>query len=97
MDLVDFIRYVGALFVTLALLGGLALTLRRFGPSLGLGAMARPGARGPRRLEIAEVLPLDPRRRLVLVREGDREHLLLLGAGGETVVESRPAPAARDA
>jgi flagellar protein FliO/FliZ len=34
-----------------------------------------------------EVLPLDPRRRLVLIRHDDNEHLLLLGADGNRVIE----------
>jgi hypothetical protein len=41
-----------------------------------------------RRLKIVEFMPIDHRRRLVLVRRDDREHLLLLGPQGETVVET---------
>ncbi|MGD2133744.1 MAG: flagellar biosynthetic protein FliO [Maricaulaceae bacterium] len=89
MDPLDFARYVGALFVTLALLGVFLVGLRRFGPMLGLARANRRG--GPRRLAVEEALMLDARRRLVLVRADGREHLLLLGASGETVVESRPA------
>ena len=44
---------------------------------------AKPGA-GRRRLIIQEVLPLDPKRRLVLVRCDDRD--LLLVTGGATDV-----------
>ena len=40
-------------------------------------------------------MPIDNRRRLVLVRRDDREHLLLLGPQGETVVETN-IPAAGD-
>ena len=36
-----------------------------------------------RRLAVREVLPLDPKRRLVLVRCDDRELLLLTGGAGE--------------
>ncbi|MBX6373456.1 MAG: flagellar biosynthetic protein FliO, partial [Acetobacteraceae bacterium] len=55
----------------------------------GCGAGAGPpgaGAAGPRpgrRLALVEVLALDPRRRLVLVRCDGREALLLTGGGGQ--------------
>ncbi len=90
MDLIDFGRYVGALLVTLALLGIFLAALKRFGPTLGLERLTRAQA-GARRLAVVESLVIAPRRRLVLVRADGREHLLLLGATGETVVESRAA------
>jgi flagellar protein FliO/FliZ len=53
----------------------------------------KPGGR----LKVVEVTAIDTRRRLVLVRRDGVEHLLLLGANGETVVETKivppPAPA----
>ncbi len=59
----------------------------------------RSGLAGPaparasrRRLKIVEFLPVDHKRRLVLVRRDDREHLLLLGHDGETVVETGILP-----
>ena len=48
-----------------------------------------------RRLKIVEYLPLDARRRLVLVRRDQKEFLLVLGPQGETVVESN-IPAQQD-
>jgi flagellar protein FliO/FliZ len=45
-----------------------------------LGA-AKPG--GGRRLAVQEVLPLDPKRRLVLVRCDGRDLLLVTGGAGE--------------
>jgi flagellar protein FliO/FliZ len=59
---------------------------------LGLtGQSMLPGAK--RRLKIVEYLPLDARRRLVLIRRDQKEFLLVLGPTGETVVESNiPAP-----
>jgi flagellar protein FliO/FliZ len=65
----------------------LMLTLAWFLKRIGMGGTITPlGAK--RRLKIVEFLPLDHRRRLVLVRRDDREHLLVLGPDGETVVES---------
>jgi flagellar protein FliO/FliZ len=54
---------------------------------LWLGARAIRG-RGPagRRLSIAEVIALDARRRLVLVRCDGREVLLLTGGGQDAVL-----------
>ena len=53
----------------------------------GLGGPAMQKA-DKRRLRVVEFLPIDHKRRLVLVRRDDREHLLILGAESETVVET---------
>ena len=50
---------------------------------------ARTGAR--RRLAVQEVLPLDPKRRLVLVRCDGRDLLLLTGGAGEVSLGWLPA------
>lgn len=88
MDLVDFGRYAGGLLVTLGLLAGLAWAAKR----LDLFAQFR-GERAGRSLSVVETLPLDARRRLALVRWGGREHLVLLGAGSDLLLESRDAGA----
>lgn len=41
-----------------------------------------------RRLQVVEVTALDPRRKLILVRRDDVEHLLLVGQDGNRLVES---------
>lgn len=88
MDSVNYLRFIAALVFVLALLAGCAWLARRFGflPQVA----ARRGAR--KRLEILEILPLDARRRMVLIRRDDVEHLLLVGEG-ETVVERGITPA----
>ncbi len=43
--------------------------------------------RRQRRLRVIEATSLDSRRRLVLVGRDDRAHLILLGPGGDLVVE----------
>lgn len=83
MDLAAYLKFVAALLFVLALIGLLAWLARRF----GLGLRAGPVV-GARRLALVEVMVLDARRRLVLVRRDDVEHLLLLGANGESVVET---------
>lgn len=84
MDWLDWARTLFALIATLALIAGAAYAARRLG-------MLQPNAQGVRRLKISETLMIDPRRRLVLVRLDGREHLLLLGPGGDIVVSDTEA------
>src|ERR1700722_20582992 len=78
MPLADLARAVFALAITLGLVVLAAVVARRFGPEW-LVRRQRPKAE--RRLAIIESLPLDPARRLVLVRLDSTERLLLLGEG----------------
>jgi len=82
MDLTVYLQFVAALVFVLGLIFAAAWGAKR----LGMGG-GRFGAAGPRRLSVVETLPIDGRRRLMLVRRDGTEHLLLLGASGETVVE----------
>ena len=90
MDMALTLKALAAFAFVLSLMYLLSLALRRFGLP-GQGMM--PGAR--RRLKVVEYLPLDAKRRLVLIRRDQKEHLLVLGANGETVVETN-IPAAPD-
>lgn len=83
MDMALLLKFVSAFVFVISLMFLLAWFLRRLGLS---GPAMAPGVK--RRLKIVEFMPLDHRRRLVLVRRDDREHLLVLGMNGETVVES---------
>jgi flagellar protein FliO/FliZ len=89
MAFADYARAFFALLLTLGLIGGAAWAARRFGPEW-LVRLQRP--RTERRLAIVEILPLDPARRLVLVRLDGAERLLLLGEG-RVIAESAGAPA----
>ncbi len=82
MDLINLVQYIAALVLVLALILGLAWLVRRS----GFAPVAR-APKGRRRLELLEVLPLDPKRRLVLVRCDQQAHLLLLGIDGDLVVQ----------
>jgi flagellar protein FliO/FliZ len=79
VELLDWARALFALIATLALILGVAYAARRLG-------MLQPGALGTKRMRISETLMLDPRRRMVIVRVDEREHVLLLGPGGDVVV-----------
>jgi flagellar protein FliO/FliZ len=84
MDWQNYARGLLALVFVLALILAATWAVRRF----GLAGMALTPRR-QRRMSIAEVLAIDNRRRLVLVRRDDTEHLLLIGGtGGDVVVES---------
>jgi flagellar protein FliO/FliZ len=80
MDLVEILRAVFALALTLGLVGLAAVALRKFGPD-ALARFAR--TRAERRLQVVETLVLDPSRRLVLVACDGEQRLLLLGEGRE--------------
>jgi flagellar protein FliO/FliZ len=84
VDWIDWARALFALIATLALIVGAAYAARRLG-------MLQPGGQGPKRLKVSESLMIDPRRRLVIVRCDGREHLLLLGPGGDVVVSEMAA------
>lgn len=88
MDAGNYLRLIIALGAVLAMIGGFALLVRRFGPIVGLATRRS----GDRRLGVVEVMALDPRRRLVLVRRDGVEHLLLLGTGEDKVVETGITP-----
>ena len=89
MEAMDYFRFLLALVFVLGLIGVLATLARRAG--LGFPAAAiKPG--GKRRLSVVEVTAVDGRRRMVLVRRDDVEHLLLISPTSETVIERGIAP-----
>jgi len=91
MEFDSYLRFLLALLFVLGLIGGAALLARRF--FVGARFLPKPGRSN--RLRIEEILPIDARRRLILIRHDQREHLLLLGAGQDLVVHSDTAAPAR--
>lgn len=97
MPLDTYLRFILALIFVLALIAGCAWAAKRFG--LGNRIPVTRGGRAAR-LGIVEVQALDARRKLVLIRRDDVEHLVILGVAGETLIESgikAPAHHAGDA
>jgi flagellar protein FliO/FliZ len=95
MDLIDLARYLGALMLVLALVGFAALATRRFGlPGIAMRSSAR-------RLAVVETLMLDARHKIYLLKRDDREHLVIVGPQGASLVEggipAGSSGAARDA
>src|ERR1700761_7592955 len=81
-----------ALLIVLGLIGAAAWAVRRFGGA-HLGGTVR--GRQPR-LAVIEYATVDARRRLLLVRRDNVEHLMMIGGPTDVVVEPnivRAAPA----
>jgi len=92
------VRFVVAFVIVLALIGATFWLIRRFGGTR-VGAAAQRG-RQPR-LAVIDAAPVDGRRRLVLVRRDNVEHLLMIGGPSDIVVEQNivravPVTAPRD-
>ena len=77
MDMVEVIRYFGALALVLALVGGAGIAMKKFGGG------ALPGSKS-RRLSVIESVGLGGRHRLYLVRCDSAEHLVVVGPQGAT-------------
>jgi flagellar protein FliO/FliZ len=84
MEFTDYLRFFIALLFVVGLIGLLALAARRFG--MAPRVVKDANRRG--RLAIVDLAPLDGRRRLVLLRRDNVEHLVILSPTGETVVET---------
>jgi hypothetical protein len=89
------VRFFIAFVVVFALIGATAWLVRRFG-SAGLGGHTARG-RQPR-IAVIEAGPVDGRRKLVLVRRDNVEHLIMIGGPTDIVVEQNivRGQAARD-
>jgi len=87
MDFFSIIKAVAALAFVLGLLLGGTWLLRKYGSRIGLktGAVSQD-------LRVVEWRSLDMRRKLVVVRWGEREHLLSTAPSGDVLIASRDAP-----
>jgi flagellar protein FliO/FliZ len=88
MGFATYLQFALALAFVLALILALAFVVRR----LGLGSRFVVSG-GRRRLAVVEMLPLDTKRRLVLLRRDGVEHLVLLGAQSDLLIECGSAGA----
>ena len=85
MDLIEILRALCGLAFVLGLILLCAYAARRSPWAAGFGL----GRKATGRLGVSERLVLDPRRQLIIVQDGSREHLILLGATNECLIESR--------
>jgi len=88
IDITQIMRLLMALSFVLLLMGGFAMLLRK----LGLSTAQNIKQNKERRLKIIESLPLDSRRRAVILQCDEKEHLVILNANGETLVEQNLSP-----
>jgi flagellar protein FliO/FliZ len=93
MDLsyANYFQFFLALVFVLGLIGLVAVIMRHYGLG-GAIQLGRKKRGGRRRVEIVDVAPVDARRRLILVRRDDIEHLILLGAHEDILIESGISP-----
>lgn len=88
------VRFFLAFLIVLGLIGVTAWAVRRF----GAGRLSGAGARGRQpRLGVVDYASVDTRRRLILIRRDNVEHLVMIGGPTDVLVESnivRAAPAA---
>ena len=81
MDVLLYIKFLSGFVFVIALMLLLSWVLKK---ASGVGNVLK----SEKRLKIVEVLPVDHKHRLVLVRREAREHLIMLGPEGQTVVET---------
>jgi len=81
VDYTEYLRFALAFVFVLGLIGLFGWLAKRF------GAIPKVGRGEGRRLGIVEVAAVDAKRRLVLVRRDRTEHLIMLGAAADLVIE----------
>ena len=87
MDLLSVIKALAALAFVLGLLLGGTWLLRKYGSRIGLKA-----GQVSQDLKVVEWRSLDMRRKLAVVRWGDKEHLVCLAPTGDMLIASRETP-----
>jgi flagellar protein FliO/FliZ len=84
MDNLDLTRFIFAFAFVLGLIGLMSFLLKRYG-----GASKWMGVQQDTdRLKVLQTRYIDPKRKLILIRRDDVEHLLLISEGRELVIES---------
>lgn len=92
MEVMEYLRFAMALVFVLGLIGACSW----FGKRMGLAP--RIGGGGPhQRLSVIEIQAIDAKRKLVLIRRDDVEHLIMLNADHDLLIEAgiAAAPAAQ--
>ena len=79
-DLPQYFRVIAALVFVLALMGGFMIVLRKIGYA--------QNAPSKRRLKVVEILHIDGKRKVAILQRDSRQHLVIFGPQGETLIES---------
>ena len=88
MEQIDFSRFFLSLAFVVFLIWLTAFLLKRFG--LDKRLRGATGSHG--RLQVVDVLYLDPRRKLLLARADAREYLLLIAGDSATLIDTISKP-----
>ena len=91
----EYLQFIFALIFVITLMLGLAWLVKKSGLN-NVGSLSKNNSK---RLSIVEVLPIDTRRRLMLIRRDDKEHLIILSPTREIVIEtgiSNPSTISQD-
>ena len=83
MELIDLGRFIISLLFVLGLILLIAWGIRKSGLEHKLQKM-----RKTERLAIVEAIHIDQKNKLVIVKRDDKEHLIMLGATGNLLIES---------
>ena len=89
MDVSDYLRFLLSLIFVIGLIGLCGWAGKKY----GLGTRLASGQARDKRLSIVESIVLDGKRRLLLIRRDDREHLILIGGESDLVIENGIAAA----
>lgn len=91
MEITDYLKFFAALIFVLGMMAGLAFVLKKLG-------LDRSGSltNGKRRLKIIEVMNIDAKHKAALIQCDDKQHLMLLNANGDTIIESNITPPPAD-
>ncbi len=87
LDLGSALRFIAAFALVVGLIALLSYVAKRW-----RGIPTKRG--GGRRLQLVEAMGIDAKRRLVIVRADDKEHVLLLGGETDLLLDTLPVPAA---
>ena len=75
------LKYLGGFVLVFAVLLGILIFVKRYSIHGGIN-------RKEKRLFVTDVLSLDPKNRLVMIKRDNIEHLILLGPTQNTLIES---------
>lgn len=90
MDPLLYAKYLGALAVVMGLIAVVSFLAKHL-PGAGGNRNSRGG-----RLQVIDQLAIDQKRRVVIIRQDEQEHLLLLGQPGDLHLETMDGPAPPD-
>ncbi len=84
METVDIGRIIFSFIGVVVLIFIVAMIAKRLGLHTRLAGLQSP----EKRLQIIDAMPIDARRRLIIVRRDTREHLILIGMQEDLLIES---------